>query len=432
MPAPTGADRPTRGQSRLSVEPFWATRYADAATLGRRTSPAYDLVDADRRTELERADPHNVVRLILPDDGTGPPGRGPEIAARTLNEWRTSGVLTVDDKPCLYIYEMTAADGRTRGVLGTIPVLDPADGGVLPHESTYPPVVQNRLELLRATQTNLEPVVVAYEPDGDEPLPSPPESTPPDLSLSCEDGVQHQVWRITDPDRIQGIQRSIQRRPAVIADGHHRYASYLAYRTQRQAVDGPGPWDRALAYVVPTSGDGLRVRAIHRVVLGLDLTTAVDLARPAFRVTELTGVLAAVGAGIVDALADLPPASLVVSDGESAYLLDEPDDALRQRSIGAAGSATWRELDAVLAHRMLIETLWGLGPDSSAVRVSPLADAALQLARRDHGIAVLLRAPRPDDVLAVARSGDLMPRKSTLFVPKPRTGIVLRCYADEP
>jgi len=410
----------------LAVSPFRAVRYTtpDRSALARLTSPAYDLVDAVSRTALERADPYNVVRLILPraDARTGDDAYA--SAARTLADWRAEGVLAPDDAPGLYRYEMADGATVTRGLVATVELRPPAEGVILPHEDTMAGPVADRLQLLEATQANLEPIVLVY--DGDDPATNLDPGEPV-ARLHADDGVEHTVWPIVGGSEIAAIIAALAPRIAVIADGHHRYASYLGHqRRQRAAGAGAGPWDRALVYLVALGSHGLRTQAIHRVLPTLELPDAVPAAARVFHVTPVE----VPAAGPASLLAGLRAGRFLLTDGRSWHLLHDPAAEAAHAALGTTHSADWRALDVAIAHRLLIRDLWQLADDEQSVRFGYDLDSTLEAVRR--GGTALLLAPTPAaSVLAVARQGERMPRKSTLFVPKPRTGLLLRCYADE-
>jgi len=156
----------------LDFRPFRALTYRqrDSEHLARVSSPAYDLVTPSGRDRLADADPHNIVRLILPrvDPGAGsgePSVLSAERAAATLREWKAEGVLERDGQPALWLYELKPAGGApaTTGWLGAVAIPGPGSRAVLPHEDTYPPAVEGRRALLAATATDLEPIVLAHD-----------------------------------------------------------------------------------------------------------------------------------------------------------------------------------------------------------------------------------------------------------------------------
>ncbi|MGY1773704.1 DUF1015 domain-containing protein [Blastococcus sp. SYSU D00813] len=417
------------------MRPFRALTYRrhDPEHLARVSSPAYDLVSPAARDRLAAADPHNVVRLILPDPSGVPAGRPADRAARvmahaarTLREWEAGEVLQRDGEPALWVYELRPPHGApaTVGWLGAVVLPPPGSRAILPHEDTFPAAVEGRRALLAATETDLEPIVLAHDPDpAVAALTDAARSGTPDLRLVDADDVTHLLWRVSDPPLLREVHAALARTAAVIADGHHRFAAACAHARDV----GPGHEPAAvLALVTPMGPGGLRVEPIHRVLPGLDLDTAIAGAARGFRTTPVD---VADRTSLVDAVhrwqRDTGQAGFLVTDGSRLVQLDRPDDVVRG-AVPAEAPAAWRRLDVVLAHAGLFDRLWGRGDGPDDVDVAHDLDQALRSAAERSGIAVLLRAPSPADVAAVARAGARMPRKSTLFVPKPRTGLVFR------
>ncbi len=439
MPAPeTSPSDPATG---LEIRPFRALTYRrrDPGHLARVSSPAYDLVTAAGRDRLAGADPHNVVRLILPDadrPGSGEERAGhglppAERAARTLTAWIDEGVLERDAEPALWRYEMRPPDGAasTVGWLGAVAIPLPGDSAVLPHEDTFPVAVEGRRALLAATATDLEPIVLAHDPDAAvAALTASTADHPITLDVTDDDGVRHLLQRVTDATLLDGLRTAFIRTGAVIADGHHRFAAARAHALTRPEVPGS---DAVLALVTPMGSGGLRVDAIHRVVPQLDLDTAARLAAGGFTVAELpTSGAADLRARIADwSATPAGDVEFLLTDGRRLVRLSAPGPQAREHVPGGLPEA-WRRLDVVLAHHGLIAGQWGRRDDPEGVLIAHSVAEALALADENAGVALLLRAPSPADVAAVARAGARMPRKSTLFVPKPRTGLVLRPLGD--
>jgi uncharacterized protein (DUF1015 family) len=246
------------------------------------------------------------------------------------------------------------------------------------------------------------------------------------VDVTDDGGTRHRLWRITDPAMLAGIAADLTGRRALIADGHHRYATARQYQHDRHtAGSGPGPWDRALAFLVDASRFGPQVHAIHRVVAGLPAHRAAELARSGFTVTPADSP-----DGLAEAAAAGP--AFVISDGQDYWLLTDPDPEALTAAMPADRSPAWQQLHVTVAHHLLIRRLWGLDDSEAVVDFEHDEPAALAAARNSGGTALLL-APTPvEAVAAVAAAGERMPRKSTLFVPKPATGMVLRVFADQP
>jgi uncharacterized protein (DUF1015 family) len=422
----------------LEIRPFRALTYRrqDPGHLAQVSSPAYDLVTPSGRDRLASADPYNIVRLILPRIATGTAGHDDgdpaRQAAEMLASWQEDGVLDRDPQSALWVYELQPPDGApaTVGWLGAVALPPVGSAAVLPHEDTYPRAVEDRRALLAATATDLEPIVLAHDPD-----PTVAELTAaarrgsPALELQDSDGVGHRLWRVTDPAVLSRLTAALATTGAVIADGHHRFAAARANARTEPRVAGS---DAILALVTPMGAGGLRVAPIHRVVPDLALDTALSAAGHGFRLTELpahAGGRAEVLAAIDRWLAMADESGFLVTDGSRLYQLTDPSGAVLA-SVPPEAPPAWRRLDVVLAHHGLLAGLWRRGDDPESVVIAHTAEDAVRTAVERAGVALLLRAPSPADVAAVARAGARMPRKSTLFVPKPRTGLVLRPLAD--
>jgi hypothetical protein len=235
--------------------------------------------------------------------------------------------------------------------------------------------------------------------------------------------VRHRLRRFRDPSLLARLAAAFARTGAVIADGHHRFAAARANADSRPEEDG---CDAILALVTPMGPGGLRVDAIHRVVPDLDLDTAVAGAAHGFEVSDVrVDGPAGVAEAIDDWLTGDGRGEFLVTDGHRLVRLSGPSAAVLG-AIPAGAPDSWRGLDVVVAHHGLFSGLWGRPDDPDSVLIAHSVGEALDTARDRSGVAVLLRAPSPADVAAVARAGARMPRKSTLFVPKPRTGLVLR------
>jgi len=436
---PPGSTPEAPGPDGLVLQPFRALRYADRqdGALANVTSPPYDVLDEDAVRRYERQDPHNVVRLILPRDLDGEPGTRYRVAARTLADWRTAGVLRAEPAAALYVYEEATDSHVQRGLVGAVGLAPPAENIILPHENTMVGPVADRLALTVATGANLEPIFLVYDGGGAASAAVADVATAqPLVGATTEDGVRHTLWALRDPATLAAVAADLRPRRAVIADGHHRYATYLQFQAGRHSAGhGPGPWDYGLALLVDSLAFGPEVAAIHRVLRGLPLPVAAEQARRAFRLTEIPAAqalsaLAAAGAGgSAGADGAARPAFLLAADGRFV-LLSDPDPAALAAAVGGERSPAWRGLDVTVAHTLLVSTLWDLPDREDVVGFAHDVDEAIQAARATGGTALLLNPTPVDAVAAVAAAGDRMPRKSTLFTPKPRTGLLIRAFAD--
>ena len=331
------------------VKPFRAERYdeAKAGPLEQLVAPPYDVISPEERAKYLALSPYNVVHLTLPDDE--------EQAGRELAEWRQRGVLVRDGEPSFWFLsqDYTGPDGiarRRSGLVASLRAELYERGVVLPHERTHSGPKEGRLRLLRATRTQLEPIFLLY--DGD-PLPVPDRA--PDLESGGD-----RLWRIQDAPSFDDTE-------LLIADGHHRYETALAY-----AAEGGSPY--LMVVLVPTRQEGLTIFPTHRVARHVNGARGTPIEKPG---DELPGVV-------------------LYRDGR--YELLEGD-----------------ALDVEVVERIAPE----------GVTYTPQREEAVATVDRgDAEAAFLLRPTRIEDVWAVARRGETMPQKSTYFYPKLTSGLL--------
>ncbi|MEV0386064.1 DUF1015 domain-containing protein [Nonomuraea sp. NPDC050643] len=374
-----------------------------------------------------------------PDPAGEVPGQARYAEARdTLRAWLDAGVLVPDEVPALYVYEQSGPEILQRGLIGDVGLTDPGQRIILPHEDVLPGPVADRLALMSTTRANLEPIFLLYE-GGDGTATGLVDEVAtkrhPLISTHTEDGLTHRLWAITDTAEIHAINADLHHRQALIADGHHRYATYRILQRQEHATHQPsserghadGPWDFGLALLVDSTAYPPDLKAIHRVIPGLPLAEAVARARDAWHVDDFDDLVQG-----QSALEAAPEPALLLADAKGAHLLTAPDPVQLARAMPADHSDRWNSLNTSILSEFVLPVLWGRHDSEQTVRiVHHHASAAVQLAARTGGTAVILKPLAVEDVVAVAAGGERVPRKSTSFGPKPRTGLVLRTFATD-
>ncbi len=413
----------------LVLAPFRGLRYdpSRVSSLAAVTSPPYDVLDDDDARRLAIADPHNIVRLILPRrENCGPEGPY-ERAAQTLRAWIADGTLRRDREPAIYVLEQAAPGVQQWGLLGALELRPASDRVVLPHEDVMPGPVEDRLRLLRATEANLEPIFLVYDGRGGDTAALTTHlmsNEAPVISTTTADGITHRVWQLADRERLEAVSADLRPRQALIADGHHRYATYLRFQAERHRRVGPGPWDRGLSLLVDSSSAPPHLTSIARVVPGLSFSDAVRQLGPLARATTTAPpagdtALETTHAGVDDVVRRL----MNPGNDDGSLLLVGSEAELAMVSI--LDSAWGNSAAAEFLHRVLLPRWHVVDPDTEVIYMHDI-DAAIQLAKESGGVAMIPRPPTVSHVLQVARSGRTMPRKSTSFGPKPRDGLVLR------
>ena len=350
------------------VKPFRAIRYAEGAgPLDTLVAPPYDVISPAEREQLAARNAHNVVHLTLPAEEAE--------AGRTWRAWREDGTLSDESEPMFWwlSQDYVGLDGVARTREGLIAALEaePYENRiVLPHERTHRGPKEGRLRLLREVQAQLEPLFFLYEG-------APPAQRPerePDLEV---EGAR--LWRLP-PD---GVAEAFADRQLLIADGHHRYETALAYHEEAGTPESA----YVLAVLVSLDDPGLMIFPTHRL---FEHEPAEKL--PAEPLPEPTAAR--------EALEQAPP------DRAAAVVY---------RGSGAELAVDGNELDVQLVDRLGHEGI-SYTPDwQEAVRAVDEGEAA---------VAVLMRPTRIEDVFAVAQRGETMPQKSTYFYPKLVSGLL--------
>ena len=410
-------------------------------------APPYDVINEREREELAARSAHNSVQLILPKDRTGGASdERYEVAAETLNGWLRSGVMARDAQPALYRYhqiftppgEPGATPVVRRGFICRIRLHRFAEGVVLPHERTLAGPKADRLKLKRATRTHLSQVFGMYDDpqrEADAAFAELEREEPALHGRTSEGGgVEHRLWKLTDPAAVAVVQRVLRDRRIYIADGHHRYETMLALREELRREPGYCGLGSAVEYgsifLCNVADPGLLVFPTHRVLHslpGFDLTALIAKLQPYFHVTE--SPLPQSGVQVRKELEQRGaqgPSFLVVSGGRAVYLTLRADAELTEMG----GPAVLRTLDVTLLHALVLEQ--ALGIDRAAqeaqtyLRYVKDNEQALQAARAPDVQAVFLMNPtRVAQVMACSDAGEVMPQKSTYFYPKIASGLVL-------
>ena len=371
------------------LRPFPALRYtARAGNLDELVAPPYDVIPDEELPRWQEASPFNVSRFTRPgSDYAG--------AAALLSAWLREGVLT-EDEPSLYAYEVEFDGRRRRDLIGALRLQPYEDGAVLPHERTHRGPKEDRLALMRASHAAPEPLWLAYDPEGTD-LPRIVEAatqTAPIAEFEFQ-GARHRLWRLADS---RPVTAALREKPVLIADGHHRYETTLAYAQEVGAGPDAASWFTPVLLSSLTD-PGLEVLPTHRVLVTGVMVTGGE---PASDLTEvLRRIEGQVAAGHYD--------------GEHFQVLP------------LEGNLALVEL-----HRQVIDNILGSKPAEGNLLYTRDADEAVRWVDEGRGIqAFFLPPPDLRQVLALARQGMTLPQKSTYFYPKPPSGMVLHLLDPE-
>jgi uncharacterized protein (DUF1015 family) len=410
------------------VRPIPALHYdLDAVgSLTDVTAPPYDVIDAEKRAALLARSPFNVVELDLPQAGAG--GDPYTHAAETLEEWRMEGILVQDREPSLWalVQEYTAPDGARHsrhGIFARVRVENYGPGRIRPHERTQPGPKRDRLELTRATRTNLSAIFALSSTDAWPDI-EPATSEDPWGEVTDEDDTVHRVWRVTDPAVHEAVAATLAPAELLIADGHHRYETA---RTYAEEIEGDGPHRYTMICITGLADPGLTVFPTHRLLSGLgDPDRRSRLRNGLHELFEVEDV----------GLDGLDPAG-EQSTGVFGLHYAASDEALRLRlrdttkldALLDGKPEAYRRLDAVILETLVLKDLLGMSEDDIAAKrgigyAKSISESLIALESGPYDAAFLLRPTPVEAVRAVAEAGETMPPKSTYFFPKLLSGIV--------
>lgn len=405
------------------LRPFFGIRYASADDMGDVVCPPYDIISAEEQSVLLDRHPNNAVRIELAksaslDDPEHDHNDRYERAAAAFRDWMKEGILETEASPSLYVYrqDFTTPEGtrgRVTGIIGALGLEEFGDrSGILPHERTMEGPKKDRMALLEALGANVSPIYGIYRGAGGlGPFFDSLENRPPFARFADDERILHRLWIISAPAEIEMLAAAVADGPLVIADGHHRYESALAYHRAHQ--DEPGEHDSILCLCVDADAEDLVVLPYNRVLRGVGDGLArrlLDMGATPIEDRAIPACLASRGAPHRFVFV-LPTERLLIeiSEGE---VVDAVGDAAR----------AWRTLDVVALHEALLPRLV---PDAGVeLGFTKDPDEVRRLVADGWDAGILLRPLSAAQIVDVARSGERMPQKASYFWPKALTGLV--------
>ena len=435
-----------------TVLPFNGIRYnpenvTDGALV---TTPPYDVISPDEQAAFYQRHPNNVIRLILGQSSESDTTEdNPHTrSANYFRRWLADDILKQDAEPSIYLKAITYPSGAetiTRfGLIARVKIEPFEKRVVLPHEKTFSKVKSERLKLMKATHCNYCPIFSLYPDDGNilASLEHAAEGMAPCVDFVDESGHRHRLWQITDPAVHERTTTAMMDKRLFIADGHHRYETALNYKRHLAETDpnfdDKHPANYVLMYLCSMSDPGLIILPAHRLLKAVSaehldsaLSTAADYfeittfpfdeqRRPSAEAKFLEALAAGIDRHAIGMYARYSPAFhlLTLKPGVMAELFgDELQPALLQ-------------LDVSVLTRLLFMNILGFDQarldDATLIGYASQADRALTaIDRQDYDVAFILNATMIEQVQEVAQQGLIMPRKSTYFFPKVRSGLVM-------
>jgi uncharacterized protein (DUF1015 family) len=431
------------------IIPFKALRYdPDQVRLEDVLTQPYDKITPEMQSKYYEKSAHNLVRIILGKAGETDTDAFNVYtrAAEYLHDWRSGGILKQDPEPSIYAYSQTFTVPGTRdlqerrGLIALGRLYDYAESVVYRHEQTLSKPRADRLNLLRATRAHFGQIFMLYSDSSHEieGLLKSKIDEDPDISLLDEYETLHRVWRIDDPALIHAVQENMRDKKLLIADGHHRYETALAYRNERRAETGSSdpnaPHEFVMMTLIPMESRGLVILPTHRIVHGLldfDRERMLEAAGQFFDIDRIDLRTESRSATTLLGQAGENGTAFVAVTRQGPYLMrakqEAIQNALRELPI------LQRELDVVQLHRVMLERVLGISEEAirnqENVRYERDAFEAISWVRQGANVAFLMNPAKIEQVRDIAFNGEVLPQKSTDFYPKLLSGLAI--YALE-
>lgn len=425
------------------IVPFKALRYdPHLVRLEDVVTQPYDKITPEMQSRYYELSPNNLVRIILgkhfeTDSATF---NVYSRAAEYLHDWRAGGVLKQDAEPSIYVYSQTftipgSRDlAERRGFIALSRLHDYSDRVVFRHELTHSGPRADRLELLRHTRAHFGQIFVLYnDPEAaiEQLLQNEDE---PDISVLDEYEVLHRVWRVYDAGIVQTIQQLMRDRKLLIADGHHRYETALAYRDECRAKedthDPEAPHEFVMMTFIRMESRGLVILPTHRIVHGLpdfDRERMLEGARRFFDIRRIDLKTESRSATTLLEEAGQTGTAFVAVTRQGPFLMRAKKRNI-QEALRAL-STKQRELDVVQLHKIMLERVLGISEEAireqAHVKYERDAFEAISWVRQGANVAFLMNPARIEQVRAIAFAGDVLPQKSTDFFPKLLSGLTI-------
>ena len=416
------------------IQPFRAWRYNQtlAQHISVLISPPFDTVSEKQRATLYRQ-PYNSIHLSVPESN--------EQAAQTLQNWKNQGVLLQDATPSIYVYyqyfKLPGGDKEycRKGFIAFVEATDWSERVVLRHEDTIPHSVQDRVDLLTATQLNASPTHGLYtdthhrlEPLMDESMARPV------YEVEDYQGVRDRLSIIDEPSLISEFVQLLHDKPIILADGHHRYESSLIYRRQCESTSALPVKTGCryhMMYFTNTEAEDLRILPTHRLIRGLsdfDHSEILQRAQYYFQVKPIENT-----SDIPEVIAGKHWAFGLLL-GEDSYKLRLKPEVFSRSKLEQATEV--QALDTVVLHHFFVDKVLGI-PGSQQrqsdhiVYERSFARSLYQVAKEEVQLALITNGVSMDQIKQLCYSGHLMPQKSTYFYPKAIGGFVFGSIKDD-
>lgn len=410
--------------------------------LSQVVAPPYDVINPEDQACYYQRHEQNIIRLELGKDLPGDSSHENRYtrAQRYLNAWRKDRLLLQDAEPAYYFYRIDyktpSGEFKTvKGFFSLVRLEDYSPGGISPHEETFPQPKADRLALLRACRANLSPIFGLYSDPSHailEQIEAVLDPALPGIDLVDDDGKRHRLWKIQDPLTLRYLTQEMEKKPVLIADGHHRYETARTFHREEDSEAS----DWVLMYLSPIEDTGLTILPTHRVLSGLPSFEPQQLLRRLgtdFQLTVYPFTARTQRSECQRLLEEMAKGEkgdhrfgLYISKVQAFHLLTirSSHSVLLQSGIRRAFEGHLLDMD--ILNKILLPGYLGMADLSRHLQFVKNESEAIRLVEGGAQGVFLLNPPAIQDIRALSLAGERMPQKTSYFYPKPLTGLVMR------
>jgi uncharacterized protein (DUF1015 family) len=430
----------------VDISPFKGITYnkEKIENLEKVMSPPYDIISEKMQNKLYDNHPNNFVKLILGKQFSSDNNNDNRYtrAKKLYDEWQQQSILIKSDKSSIYPYKIEyKQNGKTKKMNGFFVLLklDPDYKLVKAHERTLSKPKADRLNLIRACKSNLEPIQLLYIDENDlirnkidnkldEPI----------VDVKGHDGFNHKLWKIDDEEIINFVTNSLKDKILFIADGHHRYQTAINYSNEVQEKTGEkidsAPYNYRMVILVNMFDEGLSILPTHRLIKmsNFNIQEFINDLENYFTVEEKSidskkHDFEEIGRTIMNEIKTDNEHKFALYFKDKYYILTLKDESVMNELAGDR-SITWRTLDVSILHKIILEKILGINENNieDHVKYTRVNGEAIEFVEEDkYDFSFLMNATKIEELKAVADANEHMPQKSTYFLPKMLSGLVM-------
>lgn len=403
-------------------------------------SPPYDIISEDMQDDLYNKSPYNFVRLILGKQSKKDNEKDNRYtrAKDLFEKWINESIIIKHEKPAIYGYKIKCKiKGQIKTMSGffTLLKLDPEYKTVKAHERTLSKPKADRLNLMRACNANLEPIYLLYIDKEDKIRKKIDQSNAkPIFDIRGYDTFNHKLWKIEDKNIISFVQDQLEYKDLFIADGHHRYQTAVNYANEMREKTGNkqenAPFNYRMVILSNLFDEGLSIFPTHRLVKKSDINVekTIEKLKELFFIKEKAiDNKKDITKKIKDDLETTNEHKFALYMKDRYYILTLKDEKTMDK-FAKDKSKTWRTLDVSILHKIIFENYMGISQENLEDHIKYTREDEGAIESVDKGkfdFSFLMNPTKIEELKSVAEAGEHMPQKSTYFLPKMLSGLVI-------